>query len=145
MGGGAERTCADRSHQESSMRNVRGTFRNIPRKLPRKLPQESDMRNIPGTFRNIPRKLPKTQACGTFLQHSGTFLESFLEHSGTFLGRTESDAHIPYCIFVPYRSGPMRSRPFFFFFSPFVSSLFFSFLFTESAIPGRQHHIPSDL
>ena len=71
------------------------------------------------TFRNIPRKLMKTQACRTFL-----------EHSGTFLGRTESDAHIPYCIFVPYRSGPIRSRPLFylFFFFP-LSILLFSFVF----------------
>ena len=79
----------------------------------------------------------RSQACGTFLEHSGsmrslpehsgTFLESFLgrfhrtqacgtflEPSGTFLGRTVSAAHIPYCIVVPYRRRPIRSRPFFF-------------------------------
>ena len=46
---------------------------------------------------------------------------TFLEHSGTFLGRTDSDAHIPYCIFVPRTD----AIPSFFFFS--LLYLFFSF------------------
>ena len=105
--------CADLV-QESSMRNVpgtfrkhaepSGTFRNIPRKLPREVPQDSGVRNVPGTFlESFLGSFHRTQACGTFL-----------EHSGTFLGRTVSAAHIPYCIVVPYRRRPIRSRPFFF-------------------------------
>ena len=79
-------------------------FRNIPRKLPREVPQDSGVRNVPGTFlESFLGSFHRTQACGTFL-----------EHSGTFLGRTVSAAHIPYCIVVPYRRRPIRSRPFFF-------------------------------
>ena len=139
VGGGAEHTRADRSHRKSvcgpgTVPGVKHAQRscNIPEHSSE---ASTGLRHAERSW-NIPRKLTKTQACRTFL-----------EHSGTFLGRTESDAHIPYCIFVPYRSGPIRSRPlcYFIFFFTFDSSLVFCFLFTESAIPGRQHHIPSDL
>ena len=88
---------------------------NIPRKLPRELPQDSGMRNVPGTFRNIPRTYG--------------------------IGRTHPVLHR--C------SLSSTTDP--------IPSIFFSLIYhvgtlstdsvrcMESAIPGRQHHIPSDL
>ena len=72
-----------------------------------KASEDSGMRNVPSTF------------LGSF--HRYRAWGTFLEHSGTFLGRTDSDAHIPYCIFVPRTD----AIPSFFFFS--LLYLFFSF------------------
>ena len=112
---------------DSSMRNGPETFRNIPRNLPRKLPQDSDMRNVPGTFRNIP---------GTFLEHSSkadedsgmqNVLGTFRNIPRTYrIGRTHPVLHL--CS-LSFRTDPIPSVMLFYFFFHFrfFSCLLFSF------------------
>ena len=123
------------------MRIVPGTFRkhaerswNIPRKLPRKLPQDSGMRNVPGTFIesflesfrrlrhaersfNIPRKLPQVSSMGNV---PGTFRNMPRTYE---IGRSHPVLHL--CS-LPFRTDAIPS--FFFFFFPLLY-LLFSFLF----------------
>ena len=157
--------CADLV-QESSMRNVpgtfrkhaepSGTFRNIPRKLPREVPQDSGVRNVSGTFlESFLGRFHRTQACGTFLEHSSKASSG----ASTGLRHAERSWNIPeHSSDVRYRPHTSRTASLFLIVDDRSDPVhFFSLIYhvgtlstdsvrcMESAIPGRQHHIPSDL
>ena len=125
------------------------------------LEHSGSMQSFPersGTFlESFLGRFHRTQACGTFLEHSSkasSGASTGLRHAERSWNLPEHSSDVRY---RPHTSRTAslflilddRSDPVHFFFFPLIYDIGTlstdSVRCTESAIPGRQHHIPSDL